>query len=186
MWRLTLVALLLVSGMVQAFGQVAALQQSRCHVFIDYDFIWTLEIIHSPGKKPVPILNIITFSEEQDDFRPEQVHLFSAAGKEAKIDRFSIETGVEGEPYLTTYLKLQGSSFIGMDLEGKFDGFEEVSKVVIDVGDDRFNLQPIDCLDFETLAQKINQVNFDSPQIREDFEVLKIELYGKREAVPRR
>lgn len=158
---------------------------SRCHVFIDYDFIWTLEVVQSPAQSNVPILNIITFEDGTWDLRPDQIHLQSPSGQEAEIQRFSLDTGIEDEPYLTPYLKVQGDSFIGMDLEGDFQNFGELQRVYIDLGDSRFELQAVDCLDFEGIAERINQVNFDSPDVRQDYDVLQIDLLGRREARPR-
>ncbi|HLV01949.1 MAG TPA: hypothetical protein VKZ59_11820 [Acidobacteriota bacterium] len=158
---------------------------SRCHVFIDYNFIWTLEMVQSPSQSNVPILNIITFEEGTWDLRPDQIHLQNPSGQEAEIKRFSMDTGIEDEPYLTPYLKVQGDSFIGLDLEGDFQNFGELQRVYIDLGDSRFELQAVDCLDFEGIAERINQVNFDSPDVREDYAVLQIQLMGRRVARPR-
>jgi hypothetical protein len=69
-----------------------------------------------------------------------------------------------------------------LDLAGDFEGFHELSEAAIDLGDHRFVLQPIDCLDFEALAERINQVNVDSPDLRQDYAVLKIDLMGRLEA----
>jgi hypothetical protein len=164
-------------------GQPAELQKSRCHVFIDYQFIWTLEMVEGENDTIIPVVNIVTFAKGQWDFRPEQVHLLADRGREAKIERFAIDTGVAEDPYVVQYLKVLGESFIGMDLEGEFQGFEELSQVYIDLADSRFVLEAIDCFQYETLVGKINQVNFDSPDLRQDYSVLKLGLHGKREAL---
>ncbi len=157
-------------------------EKSRCHVFVDYENVWTLEI-NVDGRQPVPILNIITFSEDELPLRPAQIHIANARGKQARVEKFSIETGVEGEPYVTDFLQVVESSFLGMDLVGDFADFAEPTQVSVDLGDTEFQLQAIDCLDYETLAQKIDQINFNSPNIKEDFEVLKVPLIGARGAV---
>jgi len=157
-------------------------KSSACHVFIDNQFIWTLEVTRTASGSPAPILNIITFIEGQWDLRPSQIHLVNDHKREAEIEKFSIDTGIIEDPYYLRYLKVQGGSFIGLDLLGDFEGFEALRQVVIELGDSRFTLEPVDCLDFETIAQQINQINFDSPDIRQDYEVLHIELRGHREA----
>ncbi len=157
-------------------------EKSRCHVFVDYQNVWTLEM-NVDGRQPVPILNIITFSEDELPFRPNQIHISNARGKKARVEKFSIETGVDGEPYVTDFLQVLESSFIGMDLIGDFADFAEPTQVSVDLGDTEFQLQAIDCLDYETLAQKIDQINFNSPNIKEDFEVLKVPLVGSRGGV---
>ena len=173
---------LFLGGVAQGTPNPAAMQGSGCHLFIDYQFLWTLEIVSNPGGGPIPILNIITFDTGEWDFRPVQIHILSNTGTEAKVERFSIDTGVPGEPYIVHYLKVLGNSFIGMDLKGDFEGYDQVKEVSIELGDTRFVLEPIDCLEYENVAQKINLINYESPNIREDYEVLKIEFKGKREA----
>jgi len=177
----TLIFLLFISA--DLLGQPSEPEKSRCHVFIDYQFIWTLELVESDNETVVPVVNIITFVKGQWDLRPEQVHLFANRRREAEIKKFSIDTGVAGDPYIVQYLKVLGESFIGLDLIGDFEGFEELSQVQIDLGDNRFKLKPIDCFQYENLVGKINQINFDSPDLRQDYSVLKIDLYGTREAI---
>ncbi len=157
-------------------------KSSACHVFIDNQFIWTLEVTRTASGNSAPILNIITFIEGQWDLRPSQIHLINDHKGEAEIEKFSIDTGIIEDPYYLRYLKVQGDSFIGLDLLGDFEGFETLRQVTIELGDSRFTLEPVDCLDFETIAQQINQINFDSPDIRQDYEVLHIEHRGRREA----
>jgi hypothetical protein len=176
-----LISILLFNSSIWA-AQLPPPELSACHVFIDYEFIWTLEMIAGAGGHPTPILNIITFADGEWDLRPEQVHLMKSRRREAEIERFSIDTGVPGEPYVVPYMKVQGESFIGIDLKGDFEGFGELKEVAIELGNNRFVLEPVDCLAFEALAQRINQVNFESPDLHQDYEVLKIDLMGKREA----
>ncbi|MDA2927932.1 hypothetical protein MYX78_12015 [Acidobacteria bacterium AH-259-G07] len=157
-----------------------ASKSSPCHVFIDDQNIWTLEIVQDPDGVLVPILNIITFSRGQWEFRPPQIHIVNQKGREARVEKFEMDTGVPGEPYIMRYLRVLGNSFIGLNLVGKFDDFTDATRVLIDLGRERFHLQPLDCMDFEMLAEKINRINIDSPDIWEDFDVLQIEYVGER------
>lgn len=157
-------------------------QPSGCHIFIDDQFIWTVEIVQSPDKRTVPLLNVITLSNGKWDFRPRHVHIFDQEGREAQVEKFSIDTG--SEPYVTEYLKVLGNSFIGIDLLGRFEQFGGPSRIVIDLGDHRFELLALECGQFNVVADKINQINFDSPDIYEDYEVLGIEFLGKRGVAP--
>jgi hypothetical protein len=172
--------LLLLSPWLAAQGTGGA-GASACHIFVDHQFIWTLEILRSPGGRVTPILNIVTLAAGQWDLRPRDIHLVNEGNREAEIERFSLDTGVTDDPYYLHYLKVHGNSFIGMDLIGNFDGFEVVREAVIDLEETRFILELVDCLDFERMAHQINQINYDSPDIREDFEVLRIQFKGKRE-----
>ncbi len=180
-WALLLLALFL--GMVSGQQLKKPVEVSGCHAFIDYENIWTVEIVRTQGAQAVPILNIITFTPGEWDLRPEQVHVFDKEGSEAEVKRFSIDTGVADEPYNTKYLKVLGNSFIGVDLLGEFEGFQESPRVAIDLGHLRYELKPLDCMSFERLAGQINNINFNSPDIQEDFEILRIEHLGKK--IPR-
>lgn len=177
-------SLCLVPGFSSAAGvtfQSERVGPSCCHVYIDYQFIWTLEMVPDASGQAVPVLNIVTLVEGQWDLRPRDIHVRDAAGQEARIDRFAVDTGVPGEPFLTPYLKVHGDSFIGLDLVGDFANFEEPAEVTIDLGDFRFGLQAVDRLEFENLVQRISQINLESPDIRDDFRVLSIYPIGKRE-----
>lgn len=164
------------------FGQqINPSAPSACHVFIDYHFIWTLEVVQGAGGDPAPILNIITLRDGQWDLRPSNVHLLNEHGEEAEIERFIPDTGAPDAPQLF-YLKVRGNSFIGLDLSGDFTQFQRLKEVSIELGDSRFILEPLDCLEFESVAHQINQINYDSPDIRQDYSVLGILVRGRREA----
>ena len=158
---------------------------STCFVFVDTQYIWTLEVVLTPDNKPVPILNIITLTRGEWDFRPIQVDLVNMEGRIADIKRFSMNTGVEGEPYLTNYLNVLGNSFIGVDLVGEFEEFRQLSEVRIKLGTNLFKLTPVQPAAFESLVTRIDQVNVDSPDIREDFREAGISPTGGREVLNR-
>jgi hypothetical protein len=162
------------------------IEASRCHVFIDYENIWTFEMVQNHEGTRVPILNIITFTPGQWDMKPNQVHVVNAKNKEARIDKFSMDTGIAEEPYISNSLKILGNGFIGIDLMGNFDDFGEPTKVFIDLGDQRFELTPMDCMEFDMLAEQINKINVDSPGIKDDYDVLKITHHGTKTAKPKR
>jgi len=166
-----------------AFAVPAQGVQSSSFVFIDTHFIWTLEIVPNPYDRAIPILNIITLDRGEWDFRPVQVNLVNSAGQTAEVERFSIDTGVEGEPYLTNYLRVLGNSFIGVDLVGEFEDFRQPEKVSVELGENLFKLEPVSRMVFDSLASKINAINVESPDIRDDFRVLGIRSFGTRERV---
>ena len=190
---MVLVRKLLASGLLffllSSFGASARDSKSTLaatsFVFIDTQYIWTLEIVLNPYDRPIPILNVITLTRGEWDFRPIQVSLVNPAGRVADIERFSMDTGEEGNPYLTNYLKVLGNSFIGVDLTGDLEEFRELSEVRIELGNNLFRLAPVHPAAFESLVAKINQVNVDSPDIREDFQVLGIFPIGEKEVLNR-
>ncbi len=177
----SLLMLLLFFSPVLRAQAVESASSATCFVFIDTQYIWTLEIAETPYGRPVPILNIVTLDRGEWDFRPVQVTLVNESGRIADVKKFSINTGVEGEPYLTNYLKVLGNNFIGVDLIGDFGDFHRLSEVRIELGKDLFKLTPVHPAAYEALAAKIDQVNLASPDIREDFKVLGINLLGERE-----
>ena len=155
-------------------------EASACHAFVDYENIWTIELIRSQDENITPILNIVTFTKGEWDLRPDQIHIFNRKGKEARIKRFAMDTGVPGDAYKSNYLKVLGNSFVGVDLEGKLKDFPTSPRVTIDLAHYRFELQPLDCEAFDNLAHRINKINFNSPDIREDFDLIKIPHLGRR------
>jgi hypothetical protein len=161
-------------------------EASRCHVFIDYENIWTFEMVQNDEGKGVPILNVITFTPGQWEMKPNQVHVVNGKNREARIERFSMDTGIAEEPYISNSLKVLGNGFIGIDLMGNFDDHAEPTKVFIDLGDQRFELLPMDCMQFDMLAEQINKINVDSPAVKDDFDVLKIQHQGTKVAKPKR
>lgn len=179
--RFFLIVLFLGISSLAAQSRQDTPKASRCHAFVDDRNIWTLEIVEDSRRNIVPILNIITFRQGEWEFRPPQIHIRNEKGRKARVEKFSLDTGVPDEPYLMEYFRVLGNSFIGLELMGQFRDFAEPAEVAIDLGEFRYQLQPIDCLDFDTLAQKIDQVNIDSPDISEDFYVLKIDFIGRKQ-----
>lgn len=153
---------------------------SSCHAFIDDSAIWTLEVVKDSSGKHTPILNIITFIKGKWDFETKDIHIWNEAGREADVKRLSMDTGVPDDAYVTTYLKILGNSFIGFDLVGDFEDFSQPARVAVDLARYRFELQPVDCLQFDDLAQRINKVNFDSPNVEQDYQILKIPSLGQK------
>lgn len=156
---------------------------SPCHIFIDDQNIWTLEILENDSRDIIPILNIITFSQGQWDFRPTQIHIYNEIGQEARVEQFSLDTGVAEEPFITQFLKVRGKSFIGVDLVGNFTDFGNPPRISVDLEEERFQLQPVECREFDTMAEKIDKLNVDSPNIWDDFDVLRIKFIGNREVI---
>lgn len=170
------------AGQLSPTDTSEAATASACHAFVDFENIWTVELIRSRAEEITPILNIITFTKGEWDLRPDQIHIFNREGKEARIKRFALDTGVPGDAYKSNYLKVLGNSFVGVDLEGKLKvkDFPTSPRVTIDLAHHRFELQPLDCEAFDNLAVRINKINFNSPDIREDFDLIKIPHLGRR------
>jgi hypothetical protein len=65
-------------------------------------------------------------------------------------------------------------------LQGDFGDERELLGVTIRVGEEDFRLVPLASFDFENLSLKVNRLNLDSPDFRDDWRVLKLEMIGTR------
>lgn len=180
--RSTLRALSL-SCLLLTLALQGASDPSRHHVFINEQFIWTLEMVRN-GASETAVLNIISFEKGEWLLRPRSIRIHNGKGERARIEKFSLETGMQ--PIISSRFKVLGNSFVGIDLIGEFEGFGEPARVSIDLGEFRYRLAPIDPLGFENLADQINRVNYDSPDVSQDYEVLGIRHTGTREPRPKR
>ena len=158
----------------------AAAEPSLCHAFVDYDFVWTLEVVRQRASV-TPILNAIAFASGEWEVQPSQIKITDDKGATLKVEDFSFDSGDPNSPYLNPYFKLRGGEFIGMDLIGDFATVDALSRVEIDAGRDRFILEPIDCNAFEDLADKIGQLEIGTGDQVATFQMLNIPLIGTRE-----
>jgi len=159
-------------------------ERSACHIFIDAKYIWTVEVIMESEGAPIPVMNLLTFGSQRTSLRPRQIHIYNEVSRKPDIERLAIDTGVDGDPYVTNFINVQPDSFIAFDLVGDFGGFEEPDRITVDLGEIEYNLEAIDCSDFEILVNRINQINFDSPDVRQDYDLLDIYHMGQKR--PRR
>jgi hypothetical protein len=153
---------------------------SQCLAFVDYDFIWTLELVKEQDGT-TPIFNAICLSRGQWELEPGEIRLY--LGKdELRATDFSIDSGDPANPRLTKYLGIRGPDFVGVDLVGDFKKLDVLTKVVIELGKDRFILDPLDCSDYDALLDKLSQLELDSSSQVDRFEALGIKLFGRRQA----
>ena len=167
--------LLLCLSVNPVFGAEA----SRCHAFVDYDFIATLEVVRN-RTAVTPIFNIVALASGDWEIAPSQMEIVDDRGKTRKVGTFSFDSGDPDNPYSSPYLEVRGGQFAGVDLVGDFDGVTALSKVDLDVGEDTLTLQPMDCSEFEKLADQIGQLEIGSADMIAAFSVLNIPLLGTR------
>jgi len=163
-----------------ATAQPAVEDTSQCLMFVDYDFIWTLELVKETNEM-TPIFNAITLHRGQWELDPAEIRLFRGQ-EEFKVTSFSIDSGDAKKPYLTTYLGMRGPDSVGLDLVGEFRKLESLSEVVIELGKDRFILEALDCKDYDAKMDKIAELDMDGGNMLDDFEALGLKLFGRREA----
>lgn len=161
-------------------AQPAVSEFSQCLIFVDYDFIWTLELVKE-NKKMTPIFNAICFHRGQWELTPAQISLRLGTEK-FKVTNFSIDSGDPNKPYVTPYLGIRGPDSVGIDLVGEFGKLDTLSEVVVELGTDRFILEALDCKEYDAKMDKIAELDMDGGSMIDDFEASGIKLFGRREA----
>lgn len=144
-------------------------------VYVDHDYIFTLELVDDK----VPVLNFANITDKQQTLSPGSIQLF-LRGRRYPVKFLVMDTGNDRETITIPSTKIYGHSSFGYALKGDFGKLEKLDRVVLKVGGEVFELEPISKNDFEMLALKINRVNLASPDIRDDFRVLRIAQKGKR------
>ena len=155
------------------------LEKSPYHVFLDYDFAVTLEVVED-GNMVTPILNMIAFSGGSWEISPADIKLLNDKGLYASEFRFSLDTG-GSQPYVTTFLKLSGGDYLGFDLVGDFGDYKEPKLARIRFGEEWFTLDPLDRDAFDTVINGLSLLDLSNPDLIRAFEKLDLRLLGSRE-----
>jgi len=158
-----------------------ALDKSAYFAFVDLDYIFTLEVV-KPG---VPIFNFVSMAEKENNLPAKQVRI-SLENRKVPARFFVVDTGNPKEPLIVPSLRVRPRSSFGVSLQGEFGNERELLGVSVQVGDEDFKLVPLTSFDFENLALKVNRLNLASPDIRDDWRVLKLEAIGSRAPVRKR
>jgi hypothetical protein len=158
-----------------------ALEKSAYFAFVDRDFIFTFEMV-SPG---VPILNFVSMIDEQRVLSAKLVRL-TLENRKAPAQAFLVDTGDPKEPITIASVTMRPRSSFGMRIKGEFGAEKEVLGVTVRVGEEDFKFEPLTSLAFENLVIKINRINLNSPNFRDDWEAVKLEVLGDRMRAPRR
>ena len=155
------------------------LEESPYHLFLDYDFAVTLEVVED-GKQVVPILNIIAFGGGSWEISPPDLKILNKKGIYAPDIRFSFDTGDGSQPYVSTYMKIMGGDFIGVDLIGDFKDYKEPTLVKIRIGNEWFDLEPVEADAFETVLNGLNLLDLGDPDLVTAFKKLELPILGSR------
>jgi len=155
--------------------------KSAYFAFVDRDYIFTLEVV-KPG---VPIFNFVSMAEKENNLPAKQVRI-SLENRKVPARFFVVDTGNPKEPLIVPSLRVRPRSSFGVSLQGEFGNERELLGVSVQVGDEDFKLVPLTSFDFENLALKVNRLNLASPDIRDDWRVLKLEAIGSRAPVRKR
>ncbi|HEY2930552.1 MAG TPA: hypothetical protein VGK99_02315 [Acidobacteriota bacterium] len=159
---------------VVAFG---AEPSGRHFIYAQYDFILTFELT---GQKEA-ILNVVNFTERTYFVRPQHISLIDSKNNPVPVQKIVMETGNPSDPFKTSNMKILPNSFIGLTLQGDFSNVEQLKFASVQFGNTIYSLDSLSELQFNIAADKINKVNFDSPDVREDFRVVKLDFLGRKQ-----
>jgi len=144
-------------------------------VFVDYDYIFTLELVENK----VPILSFANITDKRLQLSPGGILLYMR-GRRYPVRFLVMDTGNDREHVTIPSTKMYGHSSFGYALKGDFDGMQKLDKVSVKVLGEVLQFEPVSRNEFEVLAAKINRINLASPDIRDDYRVLRIPIKGKR------
>lgn len=173
---ITLLGLLLVAAVVTAFAEEASSpKKSAYFAFVDREYIFTIEVI-KPGTS---ILNFVSLIDQEKKLDAKNVVLFLGNRKVA-AKLFFVEAGPGQQPIAVSSLQMHPRSSFGFRLQGSFGDATELHGAEIRLDRELFKLAPLSEFDFETLVRKVNRINLESPDFRDDYRVLKLEHIGTR------
>ena len=157
------------------------LERSAFLAFVDHEFIFTVEVV-KPG---VPLFNFVSMSDREFSLLAKNVRLTLESRKVPGL-YFLVDTGNPKEPMIVPSVHMRPRSSFGVRLQGDFGQEKELLGATVRVGDDDLKMAPLASFDFENLVLKVNRINLESPDFREDWAILKLEVIGSRGPASRR
>jgi hypothetical protein len=178
---LSVLVLALASQAPQIDKTPAGPEKSAYFAFVARDFILTLEVV-GPG---VPLLNFVSMAEEPKVLAAKQVRI-RIENRNVIARYFLVDTGDPKQPINTPSVNMRPRSSFGVRIQGELGEAREVDAVTIRIGEEDFKLVPLTSLAFENLVLKVNRINLESPDFRQDWDALKLEVLGTRERASRK
>jgi hypothetical protein len=157
------------------------LEKSAYFAFVDRNYIFTLEVV-APG---VPLLNFVSMSDKPQSLSAKQVRL-AVENRKVIAKSFLIDTGDPKQPITVPSVTMRARSSFGVRVQGDFGEEKEFSGVTVRVAEEEFSLAPLTSFAFENLVLKVNRINLGSPDFRDDWQILKLDVIGTRAPAPRR
>ena len=151
------------------------LEKSAYFAYVDLEYIFTIEVV-KPG---TPILNFVILTDRDEKLQAKNIRLL-LGNRQAAATLFYIEIDRYQQPLITASIQMHPRSSFGVRLQGKFGKDKELYGAEIKVLNKTFSLAPLSRFDFETLVRKVNRMNLESPDFRDDFRVLNLEPIGYR------
>jgi hypothetical protein len=175
LWGLHLYNPALAQVKVEDKTKAAVLEKSAYFAFVDREYIFTVEVV-KPG---VLLFNFISMVDKEQNLQAKLIRL-TLENRKIPGKFFIIDTGDPKEPVTVPSLRMRPRSSFGVRLQGDFGDEREFLGVTIRIGEEDFRLVPLASFDFENLSLKVNRLNLDSPDFRDDWRVLKLEMIGTR------
>ena len=157
------------------------MEKSAYLAFVDRDYIFTLEVV-KPG---VPLFNFVSRADKDYNLLAKNVRI-SLENRKVPGKFFMVDTGDPKEPMIVPSVRMRARSSFGVRLDGELGQEKELFGATVRVGDEDLKLVPLASFDFENLVLKVNRINLESPDFREDWTVLKLDLIGTRGPAARR
>jgi hypothetical protein len=162
-------------------GTAAALEKSAYFAFVDRDYIFTVEVV-GPG---VAILNFVSMADDAKSLPAKQIRM--RLDTRTVVARFFlVDTGDPKQPITAPTVTMRPRSSFGVRIQGDLGSAKELSSVIIRLGDEDLRLEPVTSLAFENLVLKVNRINLGSPDFRDDWQILKLEVIGTRSPAARK
>lgn len=153
---------------------------SRCHAFVDYDLIVTLELVKTRNAT-TPIVNLIALSAGKWEIQPGHFFLEDESGRKHPVTDFAFDAGAGNEPYRNPYLLLRGGESVGLDLVADLEGVDAFRSVSMELGEDVVHLTPLECDAFDELLDRVAQLELGAGNQIVAFQTLNIPLLGERQ-----
>jgi hypothetical protein len=167
-------------GVPQSPARSNPSDKSAYFAFADREYIFTIEVV-APG---IPLINFISMSDQENNLLAREVRL-TLENRKVPGKFFLVETGDAKQPVILPSLRMHPRSSFGMRLQGEFGEVRELSGAVVRIGLEDFKMAPLTSFEFESLVLKANRINLGSPDITDDWRVLKLEVLGSRVPVRR-
>jgi len=150
-------------------------ERSAHFAYVDREFIFTVEIV-KPG---VPLFNFVSMVQEKRRLSANDIRL-TLENRSVPSKLFVVDTANPKRPMKLISLTINPRSSFGVRLEGDFGNSKEVYGAIVRIDGEDFRLAPLTSLDFENLVSKVNRLNLGSPDFRDDWRVLRLEVLGSR------
>ncbi len=156
------------------------LEKSSYLAFVARDYIFTIEMVN-PG---VPMLNFVSMSDSEKRLQAKDIRLL-LGNRQSAGTIFLVDTSDPQEPMRTSSIRIRPRSSFGVRLDGDFDKAKEISGAVIRMEAEEFRLALLSSPKFESLVLKVNRINLESPDFRDDWRALNLEVIGTRNPLRR-